>query len=160
MIIFEDKKFVLSKGYYIYNGSGKNKSGLTYLHIAVWEKHNNKKVPRGHVIHHIDHNPLNNKIENLKCMARGAHQSYHAKQKWKDRKLFTGTCAVCKSKFKSKAINKSKVRKHCSYKCFISANEKTFKCLFCKINFSRNRFARPPKFCTKRCSAFYRHSKK
>ena len=34
-------------------------------------------VPPGHVIHHVDHNPLNNAITNLQCLSRSQHATTH-----------------------------------------------------------------------------------
>ena len=47
------------------------------LHIAVWEDHHGLKVGNGYCIHHLDHNPINNNIENLKCMSIEKHNRFH-----------------------------------------------------------------------------------
>jgi hypothetical protein len=47
-------------------------------HVALWEHHHGP-VPSGYVIHHIDHNSLNNDISNLSCMLKGEHLSLHKK---------------------------------------------------------------------------------
>jgi hypothetical protein len=49
-------------------------------HIAIWENHNGLK-PIGMIIHHIDNDKTNNKIENLKCVTRKEHGRLHSK--WK-----------------------------------------------------------------------------
>lgn len=41
-----------------------------YKHIVVWEKANNRKVPKGHVILFLDKNKLNCDIENLLLINR------------------------------------------------------------------------------------------
>lgn len=50
------------------------------LHTFIWETHNNKIVPKNHVIHHVDFNPLNNSIENLELLTKSEHQKIHYKQ--------------------------------------------------------------------------------
>ena len=46
------------------------------LHRQLWED-NFGKIPKGWVVHHKDHNPLNNDLPNLEIMPRGKHQSLH-----------------------------------------------------------------------------------
>jgi hypothetical protein len=53
-------------------------------HINVWKKYNGK-IPkddngRSFEIHHIDGNPLNNEIENLKCVSIEEHYKIHLEQ--------------------------------------------------------------------------------
>ena len=67
------------KGYWI-GGTGKS---IKRLHVAVWEKYNGP-VPKGFQIHHIDHDPNNNEIENLQLMSRSDHLSYHGQLMNKD----------------------------------------------------------------------------
>ena len=47
------------------------------LHVAIWEFHNGKEVPKGYEIHHKDGNPLNNDISNLECVSRSEHFKEH-----------------------------------------------------------------------------------
>lgn len=46
-------------------------------HRFVWEKHHGP-IPKGWVVHHKNHNRLDNRIENLEAMPRGQHQTLHA----------------------------------------------------------------------------------
>lgn len=46
------------------------------LHVALWE-HAHGPVPSGCVIHHIDRNPSNNRIENLECVGGKRHGELH-----------------------------------------------------------------------------------
>jgi len=67
-VMFQDKKYTMrANGYY---GCTKGKRGL--LHIAVWESVNGK-IPKGHDLHHIDHNKANNAIENLELYTKSEH---------------------------------------------------------------------------------------
>jgi len=52
----------------------------TWLHRMIWEE-SNGPMPDGHEIHHKDHNPLNNSLDNLECLEKSAHKSYHAKMR-------------------------------------------------------------------------------
>lgn len=46
-------------------------------HILIWEEYYGKKVPRGHIIHHIDENKKNNSINNLKLITITEHNQLH-----------------------------------------------------------------------------------
>lgn len=46
----------------------------------IWEKHNNKKIPEGYEIHHIDGNRNNNDPNNLMCVSIEEHIEIHKKQ--------------------------------------------------------------------------------
>ena len=48
-------------------------------HQIFWEICNNKRIPKGHVLHHIDENKENNSLDNLRLMTRGDHMSLHYK---------------------------------------------------------------------------------
>jgi HNH endonuclease/NUMOD3 motif len=65
------KYFKRTNGYY------ESKRPCTQLHRDVWE-HYNGLIPKGYVIHHIDHNPSNYDITNLEMMKWGAHNRGHA----------------------------------------------------------------------------------
>jgi hypothetical protein len=43
---------------------------------VVWEQARGP-MPRGHVIHHRDRDPLNDAIENLACLSRAEHRMEH-----------------------------------------------------------------------------------
>lgn len=47
-------------------------------HRLIWEFYNGE-TPKGHVIHHIDHDAQNNNIDNLQCMTIKDHNELHAK---------------------------------------------------------------------------------
>lgn len=47
----------------------------------IWEKYNNKKIPKGYDIHHIDGNRNNNDIKNLVCVSLQEHLGIHYNQK-------------------------------------------------------------------------------
>lgn len=73
-VLFNGNKYVWDGHYFILSGGGKNKKRL---HVAVWEYYNKREVPEGCVIHHIDRNKKNNKIENLAMVTRHEHNLIH-----------------------------------------------------------------------------------
>ena len=59
-------------GYYL------NSTIQKRMHRYVWESYNGE-IPVGYEIHHKDHNPANNDIDNLELMTAQDHRKYHAK---------------------------------------------------------------------------------
>jgi hypothetical protein len=57
--------------------TGKRLYGIGALHRAIWENAHGP-IPKGYMVHHIDHNPLNNALENLECVSRAEHAKRHA----------------------------------------------------------------------------------
>jgi len=129
---FEGKTFTIQNGYF--------KRGNKSLHRMIWQKHFGN-IPKGHHIHHIDFNKLNNSIENLQCLTHKEHLSLHMKlstarnewhkspegrkkmgQKavecWKNRVVHTLKCLHCGKDFLAKQIDRAK---YCDNKCEQSA---------------------------------------
>jgi len=62
-------------------------------HINNMEIHIGRKLEKNEVVHHINLDRLDNRIENLKLMARGEHASYHRKLEIKSGKQIFGRVA-------------------------------------------------------------------
>jgi len=91
IIVFNGVSYKLMGGkrkYYLgqstTNQGRKNPKGL---HVAIWEFHNRKKVPKGYVVHHKDGNTFNNDFSNLECLSSGKHLSEHFKKNWKNKEF-------------------------------------------------------------------------
>lgn len=50
-----------------------------YVHRQVMEKHLGRKLSYDEVVHHIDLDPKNNELSNLKIMPRSEHTALHRK---------------------------------------------------------------------------------
>jgi hypothetical protein len=72
------KGYINYKGYKVYYRNGKEISEHQEIYCKHWHI---KKIPKGYVVHHIDENKQNNKIENLKLISRGNHTKLHKTKK-------------------------------------------------------------------------------
>ena len=51
------------------------------LHRRIWEDFYGKPVPKDYVIHHINGDKLDNRIQNLQCCTKVNHSKFHSKQR-------------------------------------------------------------------------------
>ena len=70
--------YTTKKGYSMISSTKEGNAGKL-LHRLIWENHHNKKIPNDYIIHHIDHNKKNNNIQNLQCVKKSIHSTYHIK---------------------------------------------------------------------------------
>ena len=61
--------------------------GYVKEHRVVMEKHLGRYIDtKKEVVHHIDHNKLNNSLDNLQLMSPSEHSTYHVSKYWNDKK--------------------------------------------------------------------------
>ena len=51
------------------------------VHRLIWEDWYGKPVPKGYVIHHINEDKADNRIQNLQCVSNANHIRFHHKGK-------------------------------------------------------------------------------
>lgn len=87
----EQKETIIYKGkkYHRYPDSKRRQHRVYYyrhdkwneppfpLHRQIWIDHNGE-IPKGHIIHHKDNNPLNNEIGNLEALSASQHSKLHS----------------------------------------------------------------------------------
>lgn len=49
-------------------------------HVLVMEKHLGRYIKKGELVHHINENTLDNRIENLEVMTRSTHMKHHLRK--------------------------------------------------------------------------------
>lgn len=74
--LLENAQGYLDDGYLQvrHNGKLKPKHEAVVLDYTGWER-----IPEGYVVHHINQNPLDNRLENLAVIERGKHSALHHK---------------------------------------------------------------------------------
>lgn len=55
---------------------GRRYFGCYLIYTLVWEAFNGP-IPKGYVIHHKDHNKLNDRLDNLQLMSNDEHTKHH-----------------------------------------------------------------------------------
>lgn len=92
-----------AKGQFVHTtGAGRYKRIMVdgrnlQMHRYVWEQHNGP-IPAGYIIHHINGNKKDNRLENLSCLTQQEHNKLHAKDRepW-NKGLTAGTSAKWKN---------------------------------------------------------------
>lgn len=76
---------VLAQGYVQVRVPGHPRAatgGWVHEHIVVMEASIGRYLADDEIVHHINRNPADNRIENLRLMARGDHTELHSRLAW------------------------------------------------------------------------------
>lgn len=108
------------------NYTGKKYRGrYAYEHHIVWWEHHGRALGPDDVVHHINGNKHDNRIENLELLTRERHDEHHARERTRCEMV---ECAHCKTAFAVKPSAAKTRRKasiggalYCSRSCGASA---------------------------------------
>lgn len=59
-------------------------NGWAYEHIVVWVSAGNQRPQRGEILHHINDDKTDNRIDNLRLMTRAEHNRLHNAERGRD----------------------------------------------------------------------------
>jgi len=166
-------------GYYIdVVGDGRR------LHIAIWEKANERPLPDGLIVHHVDHDKSNNDPSNLIATTRADHNRHHGRgatrdatakariragvlESWARREPRRFTCERCGKEFET--LSSHSAIRFCGKQCRSKAkreqrtgldtwDREPSRCAECGGEFEPK--DRRTRFCTRDCAAsFYRRAR-
>lgn len=133
--------------------------GVRYLHIDLWERANGT-VPNGYHVHHKDHDPLNNSLDNLDCMSPQDHLSHHGLSRTEDQAeknrlhlaSIRGMAAPWHGSEEGKAWHSEAAKKS-----WVTRPMTTYVCGWCKASFESNKTV-PAKFCSNKCKSAERYA--
>lgn len=142
------KKYYLSQ-----SKSSEGRKRAKSLHVAIWEFHNNKEVPKGYEIHHKDGNTFNNDISNLECLTIAEHRKlYKLKDPDKQFEHLDNIRSLASEWHKSEE-GREWHKEHWK-KSIGKIEAKTYTCEFCGKEFESKKDSR---FCSHNCDIKWRY---
>lgn len=99
-------KTLNSQGYFlIYSPKHpyKSKQGYVREHRLVMEKHLGRYLTKEEIVHHLNENKTDNRIENLQILTKKQHDIYHTMPRWfQNKPKIEKICAFCQKVFSVK----------------------------------------------------------
>ena len=84
------------------------------LHRTIWEEHKGP-IPKGHVVHHLNGDKVDNRIDNLSLMSQAEH-CFHHRPRLGYRAPINRTCGTCGRTRNERDIAGEPTRRKCN-KC-------------------------------------------
>lgn len=122
--------------------------GMCFRSRVVWWLETGSKPPDGWVIHHKNHDKLDDRFENLQVMTRAEHASHH-----NPKSHVTVTCVWCGTQvteIRSWALRRKYCSKSCARKARHMASIEEIVCMTCGKRFQTYRI-RGARYCSRKC---------
>lgn len=127
-------------------------SGRLFLHREVWRRERGP-IPRGYHVHHIDHDPGNNRIENLALVS----PAEHAREHWSEKRAREHTARLDAVRHLSAQWHRSKAGRewHREHARRVAATLRP-KAATCDRCGKRYESKNPGRFCSNACKSAWR----
>ncbi len=142
--IIDDKHQMFDGVIFTKRASGHYAKNYSPIHQVIYRYYHGN-IPDDNVIHHIDHNPANNRIENLQSMTAEEHSRFHNNEAI----YIEINCATCGKSFKTLKQHPST---YCSDKCREQQYMETRTCEICGKTFSCFKYS-PTTTCSPKCAS-------
>lgn len=76
----------MQAGYWMLRWNDDGRYVHQFEHRRIWEDAG-RKIPDGYILHHVNGDKLDNRLENLQCMRRYDHSQEHRKYRTRDEEL-------------------------------------------------------------------------
>lgn len=126
------------------DGYYRDSSGGVLLHIAVWV-HANGRVPKGHDIHHLDHDRSHNYLSNLEVRTTLDHKIRHTRERVQNDPTWAEQA-------------ESEVARARSNRMWANRRPRTVVCEWCSVVFES--VGMRTRFCGPKCAAAARRAKR
>lgn len=137
-------------GYYL--GTSKPRKRL---HRAVWEYYHGE-IPKGYVVHHIDHNKENNDISNLQLVTDKEHHEIHKREMSEELKERLRENVIKNAVPKAVKWHKSKEGKEWHRKQYEISLALVKPTKHICLNCGKEYMTKQGKFCSNKCKSAYR----
>jgi len=134
------------------------KNRQAYLHRVVWVDHHGP-IPKGHEVHHANGDTADNRIENLECVTRSAHNARkHAWGRWPGSREHLREASRLAAKWHRSKAGRAWHREHAK-QVAAARTTRELTCEWCGATFQTKDRKAATRFCSSRCRHYARKAR-